>query len=688
LAKQTIINADYLDWQSELSLEQVFAGTELFAYPHCYADAVIYLTQLKHENSRSVLMLKKGKQTVCITPNGFSLRSKISEYGGKPFWLYGTQLYFVNQNDQCLYRQTLFDIDEMLVNDLSKPQRITPKPSTRTLLMYSDVTPIDDHTLVMIVEQENPAERTTENISYVASIDLRYPDRLPVMLQSGADFYSNLVVDQVRQRLAWVEWQHPMMPWDNTELFYGAYVVDEAVPNITRAQQVDLGAPACVCQLLFANNGRLFFSADFTKQSAKQNFERKGETHSDYWNVFCYDFEQQRVSRITNLSLEFGYPHWQYGDARVVQFLEDKIIVIGSAPQGDCLFEIDQNSFDVRELVQSDTTIQNLASDGFGRIAMVRLNMTENPSLLVLENQVVCEQGDSSRPVALAATTSLTERIEIQHSVDIDAVSVAEHVTVAAADGESIYGYYYPPTNQAYECASAPPLIVLVHGGPTARAYGHFDIQKQFWTSRGFALFDVNHRGSTGYGRAYRDALYGQWGELDTGDIISGIAALVEQGKADAERVCIRGKSAGGYAVLRALTEYPEVFKAGACYYGIGNLATLAEATHKFEKYYTDRLIDEAYEPKTASLPSSNFYQRSPIHKISNLKSAMIIFQGLQDKVVPPKVAREVVAALQAAGLEHLYVEYADEGHGFRQVDNNIDAWGKELAFYQQVLAH
>jgi len=211
-------------------------------------------------------------------------------------------------------------------------------------------------------------------------------------------------------------------------------------------------------------------------------------------------------------------------------------------------------------------------------------------------------------------------------------------------------------------------------------------IQKQFWTSRGFALFDVNHRGSSGYGRAYRDALYTQWGELDCTDVIDGIDHLVQLGNVDPERICIRGKSAGGYAVLRALTEYPDIFKVGACYYRIGNLATLADTTHKFEKHYTDRLIGESYNASYAQTAESNFYSRSPIHKVSQLKSAMIVFQGSLDKVVPPKVAHEVIEVLKQAQIDHEYVEYDDEAHGFRQVNNNIDAWTKELAFYRRIL--
>jgi len=647
-SKKPVDNTDYLEWESDLSIEQVFAAGESFAYPEFFRDGVIYLTQLKKENSRSALMFKSRSEDRCLTPSEFSLRTKISEYGGKPYWLIGDVLYFANQADQCLYRQNL-------ANDVvSAPVRITPQPSQCALLMYSDVVELDDTTLLVIVEQ---ARDDSENRSFIAKIDLNCANEMPEELISGADFYSNLVLDKQRKRLAWVQWNHPLMPWDDTELYW-ADLKSEA--QLT-PQHVELSSPACVCQLIFADNGNLFFSADFSEGS---------DPASGYWNIFTYSFADSEVTRVSDYALEFGYPHWQYGDARIVQYQEQALLAIASTPQGDRLFEIDSENLSISEanlfkMDRPNCTIQNLATDGAGRLTMVRLDQTQNPCL------VVYDQGVHSM---LSAPHNL------------DQVSTSEHIEFETSEGRSAYGFYYPPSNAKYCSEKAPPLIVLVHGGPTSRAYGHFDIQKQFWTSRGFALLDVNHRGSSGYGRAYRDALYGQWGELDTRDIIDGINALVKQDRADPLRVCIRGKSAGGYAVLRALTEYPDVFRAGACYYGIGNLATLAEATHKFEKFYTDRLIGEAYAPTTAASKNSKFYQRSPIHKMSSLKSAMIVFQGLQDKVVPPEVAREVVDVLKNAGVEHSYVEYADEGHGFRQVKNNIDAWTKELAFYRRVL--
>jgi dipeptidyl aminopeptidase/acylaminoacyl peptidase len=654
---------DYLDWQSPLSAERVFAAGEMFSYPQFISsqpDCYIYLTQLKAENSRSVLMLSTPTESHCLTPNPYDLGTKISEYGGKPFWLYGSNLYFVNRTDQCLYRQKLDDLSASSAQ--LAPTRVSVEPSATELLMYSDIIELDNSTLLAIVERKDLTDETTENNSFIAVINIDNVDTAPIAIQEGADFYSNLVYHPASKRLAWVEWNHPSMPWDENRMGCAQVSNDAGGLIVLHHFNLDLPDTACVCQLLFANNGRLFYSADFAGYT---------ESAQNYWNLYCFDFSEQCSYPITSLNAEFGYPHWQYGDQRIVQYSDSLLLAIASRPTGDQLVLVNQDSLDVQALENVEgapCSIQNLSSNKNLKAIYVRLPQ------------------DTGSGIAMLAGEGLHPSVVRENSAPDYAVSLAEHIEFQCSDGQTAYGFYYPPSNSDYDCSLAPPLIVLVHGGPTARAYGHFDVQKQFWTTRGFALFDVNHRGSSGYGRDYRDALYGAWGEIDSGDIVDGVKTLIDKGLADQSRVCIRGKSAGGYAVLRALTEFPKIFKAGASYYGIGNLATLAEVTHKFEKHYTDRLIDEVYDPEFANLPESKFHQRSPIYKLSQLKSAMIVFQGLLDKVVPPAVALEIIDVLKSAGVQYRYVEYADEAHGFRQVSNNVDALEQELDFYRSVL--
>lgn len=659
---------DYLKWQSPLSLEQVFSSSNSFSYPVEYEGGVIYLTQLTSEKSRSALMFRRDDEVQCITPSPYNLRTKINEYGGKPFWLIGNKIYFCNQLDQCLYQQTL--IIEQGQFSVSEPKRLTPLPTDKSMMMFSDVIELSASKLIAIVEYEDLVDSDKENSCSISVIDLEDPDCSLQIIEQGADFYSNLVFDAAHSRLAWMQWQHPAMPWDTNELYTAVLSIGDDCHIVSKFNVELMNNSACVCQLHFAPTGRLFFSADF-------KFENQNR-FDDFWNIHCCDFDSTGLPistrRVTAQALEFGYPHWQYGDSRIVQFDQNSLLTVASSPSGDQLFLIDVVSLNVTSLLKTRSTIQSLSSHTDGTVMMVELPSDRGGRLVQFENSKV---------------DGPCFNIIIENDIPLaeEDVSRAQHIEFKCRDNAKAYGFYYPPVNSSYQQgAKAPPLIVMVHGGPTARAYGHFDIQKQFWTSRGFALFDVNHRGSSGYGRAYRDALYTQWGELDCMDVVDGIQHLIQQGKIDSQRICIRGKSAGGYAVLRALTEYPDIFKVGACYYGIGNLATLADTTHKFEKYYTDRLIGESYNAEYAQTHESLFYKRSPIHKVSKLKSAMIVFQGGLDKVVPPEVAHEVIGVLTRSGIDHEYVEYDDEAHGFRQVNNNIDAWTKELAFYRRIL--
>jgi len=657
---------DYLDWKSNLSLEQVFSETAGFTHPSLLDDgSILYLTKSSKDN-RSVLMLVTKKKERCVTPSPFNLQTRVNEYGGKPFWVFGTSILFANASDQCLYYQ------ERTAIGLSDPIRISCEPSDTSRFMYTDVQNLGSSNYLAIIEFECSQISHSNNSMFIGAIT-RDVQRDPIRLVEGADFYSNLCVNRDCSQVAWVQWSHPNMPWDPCELWIADLRCLDGVPTFENAHRIDVVdqgvRAASVCQLTFANNGRLFFSADFPGMSDADA--------RNFWNIHCYDFSQQRLSRVTAEQREYGYPHWVYGDCRIVQFTDTKLLTIASAPSGDELILINQDNLAYSGLSVGlkKCTLQHLDSNSRGDCVLVKLPFDANPSLLELQDQ-------SSRD-----PTVLT--IREPNSIDSD-TSCAEEVTFATVDGNTSHGFYYPPVNSACQRATfasaLPPLLVMVHGGPTARAYAHFDLQKQFWTSRGFAILDVNHRGSSGYGRNYRDSLYGQWGEIDASDIADGVGYLIGQNKVDPNRVCIRGKSAGGYAVLRMLTEYPDMFKVGACYYGIGNLVTLADTTHKFEKYYTDRLIGEIYNEYSAKSTQSKFFQRSPINKISQLSSAMIVFQGGIDRVVPPSVANEIVEALARAGIDHEYVEYANEGHGFKRSENNIDAWTKELEFYKRVL--
>lgn len=659
---------DYLDWQSELELEQLFGAAEPLSYPELCdlesAAGYLYLSRCK-EDGRSVLMFQADAAHAspqCLTPAPFSLRTRISEYGGKPYWRFAEQVIFCNDADQCLYR---FSLAAAVNNAATLPTRITalPQDLDQPLIAYTDLVQLSDAHFILILERASP--QPSSSLHRLATINLAQANAKAIDLPPQADFFNNLCVDVERQRIAWVQWDHPQMPWDETELWLADYQLLDDEIILSRTRRVQLEPGASVCQLLLAANGRLFFSADFTGYEPTEP--------KNYWNIYALDpaLLEPKISAVTHELSEFGYPHWQYGDHRLVQFSATHLLTYATDALGDTVFLIDQQSLQIHPLDCGQLTLQHLSANAQGQAIAVCCYANKQPSIALLSD---ASEGfaPSREPAPVLAQQE---------------VSLAEHCSYQSTAGGQAFGYYYAPKNSNYRSPSPPPLLVMVHGGPTAKAYGYFDLQKQFWTQRGFAIVDVNHRGSSGYGRAFRDSLYGHWGVHDADDIVAAVAYLVAVGKADPKRVCIRGKSAGGYAVLRALTEHPQTFKAGASYYGIGNLATLAETTHKFEKHYTDRLTGEVFQSAQAQLASSAYFQRSPINKLDGLQSAMIIFQGLLDKVVPPALADEIIATLQSHNIPHSYVKYPDEGHGFRSLDNNIDAWTRELNFYREYLA-
>ena len=278
--------------------------------------------------------------------------------------------------------------------------------------------------------------------------------------------------------------------------------------------------------------------------------------------------------------------------------------------------------------------------------------------------------------------------IAIDDCSGMDHVPVPEFVEFATSREEMAYGLFFAPLNPGYTgpCSRHPPLMVMIHGGPTGRSSRGYEGIRHHYCSLGFAVLDVNHRGSTGFGRTYRQGLLGNWGVDDCEDIAAGIGYLIRQQQIDPELVFMRGGSAGGYAVQRALTRHNELFCAGASYYGIGNLITLSEITHRFESRYTDQLIGEEYDRNRAQNPASRYRKRSPIFEMDKLNCPLILFQGSEDRVVPPELSHEVVELLKRKGIHHAYHEYVGEGHGFRNKSTKLAALSAEIEFFTDIV--
>ncbi|MEO0368055.1 MAG: prolyl oligopeptidase family serine peptidase [Pseudomonadota bacterium] len=664
---------DHLEWRSEVSLEQVFKPSKQCSHPQLFDDQLLYLGSATDEHSnkiRSVVFSAKlsapDEHPRSLIPAPFECGSRIHEYGGKSFWLFEQSLFFINKSDQGIYSIDLGSSDS--ASDLVP--RLIYANSGSARRCFADLQLIQPNLLLAICESHS--ETGEEPVASIVAIQIGLPSPM-IELVSGADFYSNLVYEPSSGHVAWVQWNHPHMPWDENHIGRGRLELSRDNPAIVEQRILDNLRGASHCQLVFADQ-RLFCAADFSEGLHAED---------DFWNLHEVDAESGLLRKVTSLDYELGYPHWQFGDHRLVAWQANKLLAIASCPEYDELWMIDLSNNAIDQRIEARGSLQGLSVDEAGQAVFLEHPKSSKPHLVRcrLADDESLEFNKLGAPEWVAALDQIPlvdNRFEL---------SQARHIKFPVDEKDHAYGFYYPPANSRYECDAAPPLLVMVHGGPTARAYGHFDLQKQYWTSSGFAVLDVNHRGSSGYGRRFRDALYGHWGERDCEDIIAGILSLIEQNLADPERIVIRGKSAGGYAVLRALTQAPEVFAAGACYYGIGDLVTLAETTHKFEKYYTDQLIGEVFDPLTPADESSCYHQRSPIHDISSIKAAMIVFQGGQDAIVPPQLAHEVVAELESNEIECQYIEFADEGHGFRQPTNNMKAWQLETDFYRACLA-
>lgn len=647
---------NFKHWQSPISLDKVFSKAATPTYLHADNGRLFWMEQDPTRGGTTQLKYCQiGQSDQILISEPFSVRTRANEYGGKAFTVSGNTVFFCNDIDQRIY---CYSIDSE-----QSPRPVTPDNG----VMYADlIVSKDGQWLFFVMETPDKPENRTEIGVISTAVS---PDELqsPNVLVCGNDFYASLTLSADNQHLAWVEWRHPNMPWDKTHVAIAELNWSSSIPQVSDISLklderiASLGDGATVAHVNYSPRGnRLFMTLDWQNAQHSQNYAQ------------LYQWHNNQLSEMTTGNDEYSYPHWIFGNQRYAVIHDKDIIAIGSNRFGDELYRICLETGEKQRLAEDFVRFTHICVDQFSKQVFVVADSQESAG------QVLCIH-DKTISVSARVPTDLSEA-NISH---------AEPIYVGN-DTQGCHAFFYPPRNIQYnfelnKSKNLPPLLVMVHGGPTARAQNHFDIQKQFWTTSGFAVLDINHRGSSGFGRRYRDALLGQWGVVDTEDIYQSIRSVVEQGLAS-DLVFIRGKSAGGYAVQRALTLYPSIFTAGASYYGIGDLATLAEITHKFEAKYCDQLLGEIYNPKTAQLPNSVYFQRSPIHAMDNLACPMILFQGMQDKIVPPELAEQVVKVLQQQGIQYEYYQYDEEGHGFRSVAAQIDSLTKELSFYRKFM--
>jgi len=620
--------ASYGSWKSPITSDLIVAGTIALGQIALDGDDVYWVEQRPTEGGRNVLVrYSPDGRTVDMNPAPFNARTRVHEYGGGAFTVSDGTIYFSHFADQRLYRQV----------GAAAPQPLTPEAPLR----YADaVMNRRRNRLICIREDHRPIDR--EAVNAVVSIDLTTEGEGSVLV-AGNDFYSSPRLNPDGTRLAWLAWNHPNMPWDGAELWVGKLnengTLGEA-EKIAGSENESIFCPQ------WSPDGVLYFVSD----------------RSGWWNL--YRWRDQRREALCPMEAEFGRPQWVFGMSTYA-FMSARHLVCAYSTKGT--WRLARLDTETKELEELETPY------------------TEITGVQATPTHVVLNGGSSTVPASIVRLELATHQTTVLRqssmlAIDPGYLSVPQAIEFPTENGRTAHALFYPPQNREYAAPpdERPPLLVKSHGGPTSAAITSLTLGTQYWTSRGIAVLDVNYGGSSGYGRAYRDRLKGQWGIVDVDDCTNGALFLVKQGLVDGDRLAITGGSAGGYTTLCALT-FREVFKAGASHCGISDLEALARDTHKFESRYEDGLVGPY--PARRDL----YRERSPINFTDRLSCPVIFFQGLEDKVVPPNQAETMVAALRAKGLAVGYVPFADEQHGFRRAENIKRALDGELYFYSRV---
>ncbi len=600
-------------------------------------DGVWWAEARAAEGGRTVLVHRAPDgRTTDLLPAPWNARTRVHEYGGGAWTVHEGTVWFTDFADQRLYR----------VTPGGEPEAVTGDPDQPAGVRFADLSVTPDGDVLCVRETHPDSGRAADVRHEVVAVG---PDGAARVLVTGPDFVSDPRLGPDGS-LCWLQWQHPDMPWDAAELVVRSPAGTETV--IAGGRSGD--RPESCVQPSWAVDGSLLFFAD----------------RSGVWALYRWSGGEPEL--LLDPGSDMAGPQWTFGASRYAELPDGRLVVAYGRAGADRLAVLTADG--PRELATRYASFSQLRADGSG---------------------VVCVAGGPTTKAVIARVDvdagTVEELRPAPQDLDPSWFSHPVHVTFPTSDDGSgvteAHALVYPPTNPEATGPDdeLPPLVVVVHGGPTAAASPVLTLGVQYWTSRGFAVADVDYRGSTGYGRAYRDALQGRWGVADLDDVaacarwLSSPAAPAEL-RIDPARAVIRGGSAGGYTTLAAVTFRPGVFAAGASHYGVADLAALAADTHSFESRYLDGLV--------APWPAGQdvYAARSPIHHVDRLATPLAVFQGAEDRVVPPEQAEMLVAALRERGVPHAYLLFPGEQHGFRQAGNIRAALDGELSFYAQVL--
>ncbi len=631
------IIAPYGSWMSPITADLIVASTIGLVAAALEGDDLYWQEMRPQEGGRNVILRQTRQGEVMeVTPQPMNVRNRVHEYGGSSFTVCQGTVYFSNFADQRLYG----------LKPGATPQPLTPEAALR----YADGQ-VDRHRQRWIgVREDHRQTGDPQNTIVAVSLTAGDPQEGNILVE-GQDFYAAPRLSPDGQTLAWLSWNHPQMPWDGTELWVAPVLEDG---RLGEAQHVAGGPQESIFQPEWSPDGVLHFVSD----------------RSNWWNL--YRWVDGSPEALYPKAAEFGLPQWVFG-LTTYGFCGPQEILCTWTDQGKSYLghlHTETKILTPLPLPYQDFTGLKVTDD---RAVFIGSGPDRLSELVALTWDHTLSQG------ILNPTCQVLKKSSELH-LDPAYLSMPESIQFPTDQQDFAYGIYYPPGNAHYQAPAGerPPLLVKSHGGPTSSTRSTLNLGIHYWTSRGFAVLDVNYRGSTGYGRAYREKLKGQWGIADVADCAFGAKFLVERGQVDGDRLAIDGGSAGGYTTLCALT-FTDVFKAGASRYGVSDLKALAEDTHKFESRYLDSLIGEYPAEKAL------YEARSPLFHNDRLNCPVIFFQGLEDRIVPPNQAELMVEALKQKGIPVAYVPFPEEQHGFRKAENIKRSLDGEIYFYSRI---
>lgn len=619
-------NTPFGSWKSPITSSLITSSQIKLGDLAIDGDSIYWSELRPQEGGRSVIVKWHKNKKIDSFPPQFSARNRVHEYGGGSFLAHKETLFFSNDKDQHFY--ALDPSGEWIDLTQSNHKR------------YAN--PIFDpyHTCIYAIEEDHSG--APDIVNRLVKIDPEGKLQVEV-IHEGHDFYSSPVLHPSGNQIAFLAWNHPNMPWDSTELLVGSLDMNG---KIFKERKVAGGSSESVFQPQWSPSGTLHFVSDC----------------SGWWNLYMEG--EKAITNLCPINAEFGAAQWIFGLSRYDFLLDGKIACIFTKKGIDHLGILDSKKGELNEL--------KLGFISFG-------------SLKVSGNSLVFSAASAEKPNSIWQYDLETKNLNLlqrSHKVDIDPAYISTGVSLEfpTTNENTAFGFYYRPKNKDFDIPGneKPPLIVRSHGGPSAHITPALDLEVQFWTSRGFGVLDVNYGGSTGYGRIYRERLKGNWGVVDVDDCANGALYLAKKGIVDQNRLVIKGRSAGGYTTLAALT-FKKVFKGGVSYYGISDLEAMTKHTHKFESHYLEGLIGIYPEHK------ERYIKYSPIYHIEKFSCPIILFQGGEDKVVPKNQAEMIVNALKKRKVPVAYILFKEEAHGFRVAKNIQKALDSELYFYSKV---